>query len=92
MISNRYQIFIKKTLESNMSLDFYDAKGIFNGYTLTVEDDRFDYPERRFVTLGLILEHVIAVVHTESEEKLRIISARKAPKNEQKEYFKQVSY
>ncbi len=73
-------------------IDFSDAMIIFHGYILTIEDDRFDYPERRFTTFGLMFEHVIAVVHTESEAKIRIISARKATKNERKEYFKQVSY
>jgi uncharacterized DUF497 family protein len=74
------------------SIDFNDAKLIFDGLTVTVEDDRIDYPERRFVTLGMIFETVISVVHTETVEKIRIISARKTTKNEQKEYFKQISY
>ncbi len=73
-------------------IDFNDAKLIFNGLTVTIEDDRIDYHERRFVTLGMMFDNVISVVHTESVEKIRIISARKATKNEQKEYFKQVSY
>jgi hypothetical protein len=73
-------------------IDFKDAKIIFEGYTLTIEDDRFDYGEHRFISFGLMYDHIIAVVHTETEEKIRIISARKATKNEQKEYFKQIPY
>lgn len=73
-------------------IDFNDAKLIFEGLTLTIEDDRFDYPEKRYITFGLLVEQVISVVHTESVKKIRIISARKATKNEQKEYFKQVAY
>jgi uncharacterized DUF497 family protein len=73
-------------------IDFNDAKLIFDGLTLTVEDDRFDYSEKRYITFGLLIEQVISVVHTESVKKIRIISARKATKNEQKEYFKQVAY
>jgi uncharacterized DUF497 family protein len=73
-------------------IDFNDAKLIFDGLTLTVEDDRFDYSEKRYITFGLLIEQVISVVHTESVKKISIISARKATKNEQKEYFKQVSY
>lgn len=34
---------------------------------------------------------VIAIVHTEREECIRIISARKATKNEQRIYFGQIS-
>ena len=68
-------------------IDFKDAKKIFEGYTLTIEDDRFDYGEHRFISFGLMYDHIIAVVHTETEEKIRIISARKATKKEQKTYF-----
>ena len=73
-------------------IDFQDAKNIFDGHTLTIEDDRFDYGEQRFVSFGIMYGHVIAVVHLETEEVIRIISARKATKNEQKEYFKQVPH
>jgi uncharacterized DUF497 family protein len=58
-------------------IDFQDAKNIF---------------EQRFVSFGIMYGHVIAVVHLETEEVIRIISARKATKNEQKEYFKQVPH
>ena len=34
-------------------IDFADAVDIFQGDTVTVEDDRFDYGEQRFITLGL---------------------------------------
>jgi uncharacterized DUF497 family protein len=30
--------------------DFVDAPRVFDGPTFTYEDDRFDYPEQRFVT------------------------------------------
>jgi uncharacterized DUF497 family protein len=73
-------------------IDFLDARTIFNGQIVTIEDDRFDYGEQRFVSFGIMYGHVIAVVHLETEKMIRIISARKATKNEQKEYFKQVSY
>jgi len=34
--------------------DFVDAGELFNGYTVTMEDDRFCYNEQRFFTLGTI--------------------------------------
>ncbi len=73
-------------------IDFKDVRKIFDGYTLTIEDDRLNYGEHRFVSFGIFYGHIIAVVHTETEEIIRIISARKATKNEQKEYFKQVPH
>ena len=33
-------------------LDFRDAPEVFDGRTVTYEDDRFNYGEQRFVTLG----------------------------------------
>lgn len=59
-------------------IDFIDVKAVFDGDTMTVEDDRFDYGEQRFITLGLLKGRVVAVVHSERGERTRIISARKA--------------
>jgi uncharacterized protein len=71
-------------------IDFLDVPAVFDGYILTIEDNRFDYGEDRFVTFGLLQGRIVAVVHTESEDCIRIISARKASKNEQVTYFEQV--
>jgi uncharacterized DUF497 family protein len=35
-------------------IDFVDAEKIFRGITLTAEDTREAYGERRFLTLGLL--------------------------------------
>jgi hypothetical protein len=67
-------------------IDFVDAKSIFEGYTVTISDDRFDYGEDRFITFGLLRETIIAVAHTEDEETIRLISARKATKREARAY------
>ena len=70
-------------------IDFADAIQIFDGYTVTTEDKRFDYGEIRYLTLGMMPNLVvILVVQTDRDnEVIRIISARKATKNEQKRYF-----
>jgi uncharacterized DUF497 family protein len=72
-------------------IDFTDVPAVFDGDILTVEDERLDYGEQRFVTFGLLKGRVIAVVHTEHEDHTRIISARKATKYEQRTYFEQLS-
>ncbi|MBF0111763.1 MAG: BrnT family toxin [Desulfamplus sp.] len=46
--------------------------------------------EQRFITLGLLNSIVVVIVHTETETEIRIISMRKATKNEQKLYFKNI--
>jgi uncharacterized DUF497 family protein len=68
-------------------LDFVDASAVFDGATLTYEDDRFSYDEQRFVTLGLLREIVVSIVHTETPRRIHIISFRKATKHEQAIFF-----
>ncbi len=79
--------------ESNIKkhgIDFIDAPMIFDSYTLTVEDDRYDYGEVRFITFGILEGRVVVVVHTENEDLIRIISIRKATKYEEKGYFSEI--
>lgn len=63
---------------------------MFLGVTLTILDDRYDYGEVRFVTLGLLNGIVIVVAHTEDDEVIRYISVRKATRNEEKRYFEEI--
>jgi uncharacterized DUF497 family protein len=72
-------------------IDFIDVPDVFEGDIVTVEDDRYSYGEQRFVTFGLLQGRVIAVVHTDRGELIRIISARKATKNEQRTYFQELA-
>jgi len=69
-------------------LDFAEAEKVFTGATFTFEDAREDYGEQRWVTLGLLGDRVVVIVHTETEEEIRIISMRKANKNEQLLFFR----
>ena len=62
--------------------DFLDAPEVFEGLTFTFEDDRFDYGEKRFVTLGFLSGVPVSIVHTETADRIRIISFRKATKQE----------
>jgi uncharacterized DUF497 family protein len=48
------------------ALDFLDAPRVFDGPTYTFEDDRFDYSEQRFVTLGVLEGIIVSIVHTET--------------------------
>jgi uncharacterized protein len=68
-------------------LDFADGRKVFSGPTFTFEDKRFQYVEQRFITIGMLDGQVIIVAHTETEKEIRIISMRKARKNEQKIFF-----
>ena len=72
------------------AIDFVDAVRIFRRFTLTAEDSREAYGERRFLTLGLLEDQVVSVAHTERGENIRIISIRKAAKHEARFYFSQI--
>jgi uncharacterized protein len=68
-------------------VDFTDAERVFAGPTFTFEDDREDYGEQRWVTLGLLGVKVVVIVHTETEAEIRVISMREADKDEQLLFF-----
>ena len=73
-------------------IDFADVPPMFDGDVFTIEDQRFEYDETRYITFGLLKFRVIVVAHTDEEDVIRIISARKATKNEEKLYFKEIGY
>lgn len=73
-------------------LDFADAHEVFRGAVFIFEDKRRSYGEQRFVALGMLQEFVVVIAFTEPEEDLiRIISMRKAIRNEQQIYFEQLA-
>lgn len=59
---------------------------VFEGDVITVSDQRKDYGEPRFATLGVLHGRVVFVAHTVRTGKVRIISMRKANEREQKFY------
>jgi uncharacterized DUF497 family protein len=52
-------------------------------------DSRQDYGEQRIILLGMTADDVLTVVYTERDERIRIISARKATRYEQETYFRE---
>ncbi len=75
----------------NHGIDFIDVSEVFDRDVFTIEDDRYSYGEQRFVTLGLLRGSVVAVVNTDRGEFIRIISIRKATKNEYRSYFQAIA-
>lgn len=64
-------------------LDFSEAPMVFAGPTFTMEDDRFDYAEQRFMTLDFLRGISVSVVHTETADVIRVISFRRATRYEE---------
>jgi uncharacterized DUF497 family protein len=88
----RFEWDEKKRQSNNRrhGVDFADLEIVFAGEIVTIHDDRFSYDKPRFLTIGLLWGRLISVAHTESDGAIRIISARKATKNEQRIYFQEI--
>jgi uncharacterized protein len=71
-------------------IDFADVWEVFAYDTVPMIDNRFDYGEVRWLTYGLLRDKVVAVVHTETDDLIRIISVRNGTKNEQIKYFSKI--
>lgn len=73
------------TLE-HRGLDFRDAGAVFKGDHFTIEDDRRDYGEPRFQTIGLLGASVVMLVWTPRSGLRRIISMRHGNAEERDTY------
>ncbi len=62
------------------------ADEVLAGATLTVEDDRQDYREDRFITIGFLDATMVVLVWTPRDGAHRIISIRKANERERTLY------
>ena len=74
-----------KTGKMVCSLVFPGSDKIKPGDTITLPDDRAD--EERFVTIGTdAVGRILVVVYTWRAERIRVISARRATRKEQRAY------
>ena len=79
-----------KTL-AERGLDFRRAREIFDGAHLTREDDRMDYGELRFISVGWLDSRLVVLAWTPRGRARRVISMRKANAREVKKYASQVA-
>jgi uncharacterized DUF497 family protein len=78
----------RSNLQKHPGVSFSHAEqSLLDDLAVTIEDpDAFG--EQRFLTLGMdALGRILVVCHTQRDERTRIISARKASKNEAKNYY-----
>ncbi len=78
-----------KTL-AERGLDFARAGEVFAGRHFTAEDDREDYGEPRYITVGKLDDRMVVMVWTPRGKARRIISLRKANDREQARYAHRV--
>lgn len=75
--------------QSNLAkhgVDILDAALIFEGETFSLVDDRHDYGEVRYKSIGMADGTCFVVVHTEREGVTRLISAWKGSRHDRAEY------
>jgi uncharacterized DUF497 family protein len=73
-------------------IDFEDVAQVFDSPMIIRVDDREAYGEERLIGTGFLGNVVVVIVFTEINEKVvRIISARKANKDEQKRFEQEIA-
>ncbi|MFA6069857.1 MAG: BrnT family toxin [Janthinobacterium sp.] len=75
----------EKTLRER-GLDFARARVVFDGFTITLQDQRQDYGEPRFITAGWLDARLVVLVWTPRGLARRIISMRRANEREIDKY------
>lgn len=79
-----------KNNQKKHGANFEDAEKVFLGKTVSFDDDRADYGERRWITMGPLEGRIMVIVHTQRNDINRIISMRKANDREQEIYKKRL--
>jgi uncharacterized DUF497 family protein len=67
-------------------VDLVEAILIFEGHRLTWRDNRRDYGEVREISIGMADGVCLVVVHTVRDEVVRLITAWKGGRREQRKY------
>ncbi len=88
MLLFEWDIEKAKSNEQKHGISFDEASTVFAGpLSLTIQDPLHSENEERFILIGTSHKNrMLIVVHTERGDNIRIISARKATKNERLYY------
>ena len=72
-------------------VSFDEASTVFGDpHTVTIFDDRHSDAEDRFIDIGMAATgRILVVMYTETTERIRIISSRKAMPTERRQYERQ---
>jgi uncharacterized protein len=76
---------LQRTLQER-GLDMRRAKEVFAGFHFTRADDRFDYGEPRFITVGWLDARLVVFVWTPRGTARRVISMRHCHEREAKTF------
>jgi hypothetical protein len=67
------------------------VKAVSDPFAIEMIDEREDYGEERINLLGMCDGTLLHVTYTERGERIRVISARRAERHEQDEYYRENS-
>ena len=67
-------------------INFERASQVFDRPIRQFEDDRRDYGERRYRCVGIVDDELFTVIYTWRNGVVRIISARRARRDERRDY------
>ena len=73
---------------SKHGLDFADAEQVFNSPLVIFEDTRAAYGEQRMIAMGMLQALIVVIIHVDASDMIRIISMRKATRNETDIYYR----
>ncbi|MGA2332364.1 MAG: BrnT family toxin [Syntrophales bacterium] len=87
-------IWDEKKNEHNIKkhgVDLAEANQVFDSVLISSLDDSQDYGEDRWIGIGTLQNGtVVVIVFTEEDDIIRMISMRKASKNEKEKYKKEI--
>jgi uncharacterized DUF497 family protein len=72
-------------------IDFVAAVKTFDGHFIETEDSRRNYGEQRYRAIGPLDDRIVQVAYTWRNERRRIISARRAGRNDRRTYHDSLS-
>ena len=75
---------------ANRGLDFDDVPEVFAGDVYETEDNRRDYGEVRWLTVGFLNGRLVIVVWTQRGDTHHVISMRRCNERERKKYFREL--
>jgi uncharacterized protein len=68
-------------------IDFVDAVKVFNDpHHLEEDSSRLEHGEQRYRAIGMVADLLFTVIFTDRQDRRRIISARRARRNERERY------
>lgn len=92
MMEDRFEWDAEKTQRNarNHGVTFQEAvKAFRDAFAVERIDDRENYGEERINMLALCNGVILNVTYTERGDRIRIISARRAEKHEQEDYYRE---